>query len=181
MNPEQQKHSTGSPNTKGILFVVAAVAVVVIILVVVMAIVRGGGASSADFVTIAQEQQEINRVAGLQGDSLTDPDARNFVTATKLTMSSDKASLLDYMKRAGLKVSEKELALGQSTATDSKLTDAQSTNTLDATLVKILQDELTQYQQSLAKAYQHTTGKNGRALLVELNDNATLLLTQSKQ
>lgn len=181
LNPEQPKGPSSVGRPVGILFIVGAVAVVIILLVVILNIARGGGTDSKPLLTVAQEQQEIGRVAGLDIDQLPDGNIKNFVLTTKLTMSTDSASYTSYLGKHGVKVSQKQLALGKNATTDAELANAISTNSLDTTLQSILQNELQQYQTDLAKAYRSTSGTATRTVLKQLNNNAQLLLAQSKQ
>lgn len=181
MNPEQPRRSYTPNKMKGILFIVGAVSIILILFIVILSMIRGGGGVNEQFITIAQEQQEIIRVAGLQEGAVQKQNTKNFITNTSLSLKSDQAKLRQFMAEHGVKVSEKQLALKRNATTDTELTSAISTSTLDAVLTKELQDELTVYQSTLGKTYQATTGKQSRTLLVELNETAKLLLAQSKQ
>jgi hypothetical protein len=181
LNPEQPSQSRKLPRPRGILMLVALLAVVVIVLVILVAIFRGGGADTKPFVTLLQEQQEIIRISSAQGRSLQKQNVKNFVTNTELSMTSDQAKLKTFLGKNGVKVSSKQLAALASTTTDARLESAVSSSTLDATMVEVLQKELTDYQATLSQTYKATSVKSTRALLTELNNNANLLLTQSKQ
>lgn len=165
----------------GLLFIIGAIAIVLILLIVILSIARGGGSSKQPYVTVAQEQQEIGRVAGLDLQQVQDTTVKNFATTTQLTMTSDSVMFTSYMGKHGVKISAKQAAAGINSATDAQLTSAISSNTLDATLRSTLQSELKQYQENLAKAYKVTTSSTTRAMLKQLNNNAQLLLTQSQQ
>lgn len=181
MNPEQPKRSPSFGKPMGLLFLAGAAVVVVVLLVVVFSIARGGGSSSQPFVTVAQEQVEMGRVAGLDLQQVQDTDVKNFAATTQLTMSSDSASFTTFLGKQGVKISKKQLSGGMSSTTDTQLTSAISSNTLDSTLRTILQNDLKQYQLDLAKAYKSTTNNSARSVLKQLNTNAELLLTQSTQ
>jgi hypothetical protein len=177
--PAPKRMSLGSP--KGLLFVIGAVAAVIIILVVILAVIRGGGTDTKPYVTLVTQQQEIVRVAGLEESSLRQQNVKNFVMNTQLSMASDQAQLKEFLSKNGVKISSKELAKTAHKDTDTRLADAVSSSTLDSVLVSELQQELADYQAALARAYKASSSKNTRALLTELHDHATLLLTQSKQ
>jgi hypothetical protein len=181
MNPEQPRRSSSLKSPVGLLFIVGAIAVVVVLLVVILSIVRGGGADKQPLITVAQDQQEMGRVAALNVNQLKDPSVKNFATTTQLTMATDSVSYTGYLGKHGVKISKKQLARGRNSMTDSQLQSAIASNTLDSTLKSALQTELKQYQTDLAKAYQSSTGKSTRAELNQLNTNADLLLTQSQQ
>jgi hypothetical protein len=181
LNPEQPKRSSSFGKPTGLLFIVGAVAVVVVLFVVILSIAKGGGSSNQPYITVAQDQAEISRVAGLDVEQVQSASVKNFATTAQLTMASDSSSFVTYLAKHGVKVSKKQLAAGKQATTDAQLTSAISSNTLDATLRSTLQNELKQYQTDLAKAYNGTTSNSTRAELKKLNSNAELLLTQSQQ
>ncbi|MCA9324692.1 hypothetical protein KDA23_01315 [Candidatus Saccharibacteria bacterium] len=181
MSPEQPKRSVmpSLGNPKSLLFIVGVVAVVVILLVVVLGAVRGGGIDKTPYVAIAQQQQEIIRVAGLQEQNLTNQDVKNFVVNTELSLASDQQTFYALLGRNKIKVSEKQLALGQNNATDAALQNAQDSSTLNQALPAELRKELESYQASIQQAYQ-AAGPFTRQVLLELYNNAALLIKQSK-
>jgi hypothetical protein len=181
MNPEQPKRSSSLKNPMGLLFIVGAVAVVVVLLVVILSIARGGGSNKQPLITVAQDQQEIGRVAALDLGQIKDQRVKNFATTTQLTMATDSISYTSFLGKHGVKVSKKQLSAGTNSSTDAQLASAITSNTLDSTLSITLQNELKQYQTDLAKAYQSSTTSSVRAELNQLNQNADLLLTQSQQ
>lgn len=181
LNPEQPKRSSSLGRPLGLLFIIGAVAVVAVLLVIVLSIARGSSTSSKPYLTVAQDQAEIGRVAGLDLDQVKEDRVKNFATTTKLTMATDSSTFSTYMARHGVKIASKQLLAGTNSATDAQLTSAISSNTLDATLRTVLQNELKDYQADLAKAYQSSTSSSTRAVLKQLNTNAQLLLTQSQQ
>jgi hypothetical protein len=181
LNPEQPKRSSPFGKPTGLLFIVGAVVFVVILFVIILNIARGGGSSSQPYVTVAQEQVEISRVAGLDLGRVQDTDVKNFATTTRLTMASDSTAFTTFLGEHGVKISKKQLAAGVVSTTDAQLTSAISSNTLDPTLRTVLQNELKQYQSDLAKAYRITSNGSTRTMLKQLNNNAELLLTQSTQ
>ena len=181
LNPEQPKRSSSLGKPTGLLFIIGAVAVVVVLIVVILSIAKGGGTSKQPYVTVAQDQAEMSRVAGLDLDRVQDTDVKNFATTTKLTMASDSASYTAYMGEHGVKISKKQLAAGTQSTTDAQLASAITSNTLDPTLRTLLQNEIKQYQTDLARAYRISTTSSTKAVLKQLNDNAELLLTQSTQ
>lgn len=181
MNPQQPKRGPISVmgNTKALLFITGVIAVVVILLVIVFSFARGGGTDKAPYIKIAQQQQEIIRVAGLQGQNLTNQDVKNFVVNTELSLASDQQTYYALLGRNKIKVSEKQLELGQNSATDTALQNAQDSSTLNEALPAELRQQLEGYQASIQQAYQ-AAGPITRQVLLELYNNAALLIQQSK-
>jgi cytoskeletal protein RodZ len=182
MNQGQPKNT---PSFKGgkkpLLLIVGGLLIVLILVVVVFSFFSKNNESSKPFLAVAQEQQELVRVADLQYGAVSSQSTKNFVISTKSTMLTDNSLLMRYLAQNGAKISDKQLALGTHSTTDTALANAIATSTLDATLTKELQTELTTYKASLRQAYAATTGKNARALLEQFDKNADLLLAQSKQ
>lgn len=181
MNPQQPapRRRIGKPS--GLLAWVGIVAVVVVLFVIIFSILRGGSGDTKPFVTLVQEQQEIVRIASAQASAVQGQNVKNFVMNTQLSIASDQTRLKELLSKNGVKVSEKQLEALASTSTDAQLTSAASSSTLDATLVTVLQKELTDYQSTLSQAYKATSNKPAKALLADLNEHAALLLAQSKQ
>jgi len=183
MNPEKPSRPKMSLDgtTQKLIVGVAILAVVVIVLAVVMSLMRGGNANADLMTSVAQQQQEIIRVSQLQADAVSDQDTKNFVINTLLSMQSDQQTYLDLLASNGVKVSDKQLALGQNSATDTTLENAVASNSLNDAIAAELRRELQQYQGSVQQLYSVTSGQNGRAVLQNLYDNAGLLIEQSKQ
>jgi hypothetical protein len=166
---------------KPLVLIAALLAGLAIILVVAFSVLSGGKDTSQPLIVVAQQQQEIARVADLQYSALTQQNTKNFAKNTKLTMVSDKASFTKYLNKNGVDTPDKELALGLHSATDTKFTNAVATSTLDETVKAELQSELTAYRGSLRRAYASTANSGTRELLQKYDKNADLLLTQSKE
>lgn len=177
--PGKQRLLPGGPMK--LLIILGGAVILLFIIIIGASLFSGSNPAAKSFLTVAQQQQEIARVAGLQAGALRAPGAKNLATTAQLSMQSDSAALAEYMQQNGMKASSKQLSAGINSATDTKLQNAQNTNSLDATFVSELQAELMAYHSSLKKTYAQTTGKNGRALLITLDEHATLLLEQSKQ
>jgi hypothetical protein len=181
MEPPQQSRRIQNLKSPGsLLFIIGAAAIVIIVLVVIVAALRGGGGSSAPFIKLAQQQQEIIRIAGLDYSQLSQQNAKNFAITTQLSLSSDQTTLNDMLSRNHIKISPKQVALGANSQTDTQLDNAIATSTLDTTLTRVLHDELQAYKQSLDQAAVQTSG-TALDTLNQLSKNADLLLQQSKQ
>lgn len=177
-----KKPSRGMPNFKSskLLFIAIGGAMLVLLLFVLLSLTSGSKATPA-LLRIGQEQTELVRVAGLQASQVSDPDTAGFVTNTQLVIDSNQADYLGYLADHGMKLSDKQLALGQNSQTDTALQSAQSNGTLDSTVKQILTNQLQAYRQTIQQA---AGGIKNQATLHELQDlydQASLLLQQSKQ
>lgn len=177
--PKKSLFGGGNSTTQRLL-VVAAGLVVLLIAAIVFANVLGGGSNTTSFLTIAQEQNELIRVANVGAPQIQSAAAKNFVTTTQLALTSDQQQLLAYMGQNGAKVNPKQLVLAQNSMTDKQLSAAQSVGNYDSTLVGILQTQLKDYSSELQRTYKQAKGPVGRQLLSDEYDHAQLLLQQSQ-
>lgn len=182
MQPPQPKRSLAMPaGTKMmILYILGVVTVVVILLAVVLSLARGGSTDSTAYVKIAQQQAEIIRVSSLQEQGITNQAVKNFVINTELTLASDQQAFTALLDRDHIKVTDKQIAQGLDSSTDTALQNAQATSTLNEAVEAELKKELMSYQVSLKQAYQNA-GSQSKKVLLELYNNAALLIQQSKQ
>ena len=167
-----------------LLFIIGAAVLLIILAWIILSIAFGGkGGNTAPLITIAQEQTEIVRIAtaAAQTNRLTSQDTRNFTRTTQLTVSSDKAQLLSFLKTNGKKLSEKQLGLKHSATTDSALEAASASGTYDTTMTSVLQTQLKAYQASIKQAFTSASSGSEKTLLDSEYKNATLLLEQSTQ
>lgn len=152
--------------------------VILIIIIAIFASLLSGGSNTAPLVSIAQQQNELIRVATLGTQQATDQSAKNFAQSTELSLTTEQQQLLGYLKDHGTKVSAKQLALTQSTKTDTELAAAQAASTFDSTFEQVMQTQLSSYAQSLKTTFAGTTGVNARKLLNADYTAANLLLKQ---
>jgi hypothetical protein len=154
-----------------------------VILMIIFMIVRSVffGSNLTPFVAVLQSQQEVVRIA-TNAESLEElsSENENFALTTRMAVSTSQANLLDYMTLNKQKVGEKEIALKASAKTDETLEVAASAGTLDSTFREVMIEQLEEYQASLDKAYNETSGKRGRALLESDYKQTELLLTKLK-
>jgi hypothetical protein len=184
LSPDQPKRAglrLPKGGSKGILFLVGAAAVGLILLILMLNLFRGGGTNAAPFIRVAQEQQEMLRVIAAQETNLESQDAKNFVTNTDVSIASDQQEFNTLLSLNKIKLSKKQLALGQNQNTDTALENAASTSNLDQALVTELRKELTTYQASLRQAFNATDGPKTRAGINAMYENAALLIEQSNQ
>jgi flagellar basal body-associated protein FliL len=173
------------PNKKTLLIFGLGAALLIIVLAwVILALAfSGNGSATAPLVSIAQQQNEIARVAKSANTpgNLTTQDARNFSRNTELTIETDQSKLIDLLKKNGTKLNNKLLAAKQSATTDEALSAAAASGTYDSTLTSTLQTQLNSYQASLNNAYGSATSASEKKLLKAEYNNATLLIEQSTQ
>jgi hypothetical protein len=184
VNPNQQQKkklglpSTGGKNDKLMRVVVILVAVVILITLAgfVMNLLGSSQRKNVNqLVTVAQKQTELIRVSEIGIKKARTNEAKNLAITTQLTLTSQQAALSEAVKKAGGKLENKTLALGKDTKTDQLLTQAEQSNNFDAVFLEKLKSELTEYAQSVKKAYDSSSSKKTKqALEIQFNNAATL-------
>ena len=152
--------------------------ILLIIIIIFASLLSGGSNNTAPLVSIAQQQNELIRVATVGTLQTSDQAAKNFAVASELSLTTDQQQLLTYLKGQGHKVSSKQLIATKSTKTDGELSAAEAASTFDSTFEQIMQTGLTTYTQSLKTTFASTTGPNARKLLNSDYSAAVLLLQQ---
>jgi hypothetical protein len=181
MNPsiKPPKKGLGLPGGTKLAFAAGGGVLVVIALFVILSFTSRGSSNPA-LTHVAQEQAELSRVAGLHYGDVKDPATKNFVITTQLSLASAKADYLKYLGSNGVKIDDKQVALGLNAQTDAALDSAQTSGTLDSTVRTTLQTQLQQYQQTIQSAYKASSNDQTKSLLQDFFDQAKLLLEQSK-
>ena len=155
---------------------------VLLILIIFFNVLRGilGGKSDAEqFISVAQEQQQLIQIATNASDQQgLSTIATNSAVTTKAGISSDQVATLAYMKKNGVKVKAKQLKATLSASIDEQLTASAEAGTYDQTYKSVMGQQLTAYARHLQTTYKHTSGKKGHQLLTDNYRSAQLLLQQ---
>lgn len=163
--------------------VIGAVVVIGLIWLILSLVFSSGSDKLTPLVGIAQQQTELVRIteAATGNDDISNQDVKNFAENIQLSVGSDKADLLSFLAKNGLKVKDKQLTAKQSSQTDDALEAATANGTYDTTLTRLLQDQLKAYQNTLKQNYTSTSSTVERDLLSSQYNNAQLLLEQTTQ
>lgn len=179
LNAGQGPQRGGPSKAKRILIVAVLGMLLLTIGIVVMGLLSSAGKEGRQtLLSIAQQQEELVRVADMGTQKARSPIAQNLAITTKLSIASAQKDLLDYMRAQGIKTGPKELALGKNSKTDDELTAAEQNNRYDEALTATLQKQLNAYQNSLRKAHSEAAGKSGKELLSTAYNHAGLLLNK---
>ena len=126
---------------------------------------------------LAQQQQEIIRVAGL---GLAQPtatlDTKNFAITAQVSMQSDQKAVLGIIAKNGTKLGPKNLGLKTNANTDAQLKTAAQNGVFDKTFVQILDSQLTTYSTALQDLYKSSKKATDRQFLQSSYKSAQLLL-----
>lgn len=154
---------------------------VLLIIVVFVKNTLGGssGINKTDYLTIAEDQQELVHVA-TEAIAQQGVDATTLETASTIeaSLTSDQSRILAYLKTNHVKVNPATLNVKESKTTDSQLTSAAQSGLYDQTYTTIIQSQLSAYEADLQQTYNVSTGQVGKKLLKSEYSNAQLLVTQ---
>lgn len=154
----------------------SAVVVLIIIMLVVLAIFRKPNPNTAQMISLAKTQQEVNRIATAGLQKTTMQGLRNSSINVELTLLSHQNRTIAYLDTQKVKVTLKQLALKKSAATDAQLKTATENSTYDIVYGQVLQTQLKNYSNELKNAYTAVTGTNAKKLLsAEFTDTQKLL------
>lgn len=180
--PVEKKSLLGGTSlVKRILVIVAGLAVLTIAAVIVTSLLSPKDTASSQLFAIAQEQQEIIRIAEVGSTKATGNDARNLALNTQLSLTTSQQATLAYIKQHKGKADEKLLGAKASSDTDKILTVAATNNTFDSTLIQTLHSQLVAYRTNVNTTHQKVSGENARALLAESYKAADLLIAQANK
>jgi hypothetical protein len=158
-------------------------------LLIVLSILRGllaGSFNVQPFLSVLQDQQELIHLTASSNQTeaaqLALPAVyQNLIATTQLAVSSNQTELITYLVHNKQKISPQDLNVKVSTAVDTQLTAAATSNTYAATLQTVMSSKLTTYMNDLRYAYTNTSGKLGRAQLNSDYKQASLLMRQLNQ
>ena len=178
MNPQTPPKKSLLPNNpklKMLIIGLGVVTLVVLLLVVIFSIFGSKDSSKESLVKIAQQQNEIIRIAGAGTTKAGGEKAKKLAVVTSMTMKSDQNSLINYLAKQKRKVKDKELVLLTDKKTDQELTAASSNGRYDEVFTQIITEKLAEYQKSLEAQY-GSVGPKGKEVIKQSNDNVTLIL-----
>jgi hypothetical protein len=146
------------------------------LIIVSMLLSSAGKNATQPLVSIAQQQQEIIRVADLGTRSARASATSALAETTELTTTSGQQKTITYLTQKRRKVSTKELAAKQNTQTDAAFKTATANGDFDETFITTIAKLLTDYRTSLSKQYDASNNKTEKTLLKQLYTNAGTLL-----
>lgn len=173
----------GSTSKNGrILIVIIGAVILAIIAAIVMAFLSSGGDQTIKDVTkLAQEQNELIRIADIGAKKAKGTEAQNLALTTKFTITSDQKQTLEYLSTQRHKVSSSILKATKNTQTDNALTVAAQNNNFDETFIKTIGSMLISYKSDVSKTYNDATARpNAKKLMTTLYNNINTLSTQVK-
>lgn len=196
MQPQSNQYdfimNPGKPPKKGALVnnnsiatriavIVGLVVVILIFFIIVLSLLSSSGGSNTKLTTIAQQQNEIIRVATLannSGSTQTSQTTNDFSQNCLLSITTAQQQLLAYLSAHGTKLGTKQLALTKNASTDAAITAAVASSNLDAVYTSIMKTELQAYENAVKDAYGGAKSTAEKQLLSNEYSGAVLLLQQ---
>lgn len=181
MNPAQQAPRqrfglvpSGGSKQK-IFMILGGLLSIMFIFLVATTFLGGSGGNTQQLLTVAQEQQEILRIASLEQKQLRSQPAINLSVTTSASVSSSQQQVISLIGKKA-KTDAKILALKKDSSTDKTFESAIQTNSFDAVYQSTLAEKLTAYQKTLKTAYDGTSNKNAKQVLQTAYDGTSILI-----
>lgn len=181
LNPSTPPKPTPLGGNKGfilkICLIVGAVILLMIGISVVMNMLNSSKNKAVDSLkSIPLAQQEIIRVSNDGLNSVTSQTLKNFAITTKLTVTGQQQSMINYLAEQGVKTTAKQLAASKNASTDALLTQAKENSTYDLIFTQQMTKSLNAYLTTINNTYQSVTGPTARKLLKADYDQTQMLL-----
>lgn len=160
------------------LMIVSGGGIGLIIFFVIISSLLGGGTNFTTYIAVAQDQNELIRVATEANDKANLQTTKNFSQSVDTSLTSGQQQILSYLGINGQKVSTSQLGATENTETDQELAAATAASNFDAVYLKVMETGLQNYINDLKLAY--PTAKGGKTLILQDFNGAELLLTQAK-
>lgn len=182
MSPQQKSGRGFNGNFKQRLIIVAGGGLLLLIAAIIfISVIGSSGKSGTDsLISLAQQQNEIVRVAELAESKATDSATKNFAVTTQLSVKSAQTQVLAQLGKSGHKLKPDQLALKQNGDTDKQLDNAATAGNFDKTFEELMQKELAKYRTALQSAYTNASSTNERQLLEASFTSASNLLGPQK-
>jgi phosphoglycerol transferase MdoB-like AlkP superfamily enzyme len=187
MNPEKPRRRSllpgfGSGSSMGMrIGLIAAIAFGVIIILYFILSIFGGSSNKPNLIIVAQDQNELARVATLaatDGVQQSAQSTQNFAQSAELSLKSEQLDLINFMSETGGKPSTKLLAATKDASSDAALNNAIAASSFDTTFVGIMQNQLKSYQSALQTAFNGANNATEKQLLAGDFSAAGLLTKQ---
>lgn len=165
-------------STKGRLLVAGIIGALLLFIggAVFSIILNSGPHIEENLNQVAFKQAEVIRLSTLATQKARSSNTANFAYSTKLSMVTDQAATLAYLKTQGKALKAEELANRKNAQNDSALAKAEQAGSYDETVTKLIKDTLAAYQKELKTTYDLATDSKGKTLLIDNYNHAALLI-----
>lgn len=177
--PPKKKIGLGGGNFMFTLILIIGGAIIFMIILAIIANSIGGSKfSKSDLIGMAQTEQELSRVSQAASTNATQQTTKNFAVTIQFTMITQQQRVLALLKKNGVKVGTKELALKQNATTDQQLASAKSTSTYDLTYSQLMQTQLTDYANAVKTLNGKAASKAESDMTSDFYTQTQLLISQ---
>lgn len=161
-----------------IIVVAGGTLLLIVLAAVFFSILSSSGKNGTQtLISLAQEQNELVRVATIGTTKARSADALNLAATTQLSLESTQTQTVALLQKQGHKLSSKDLALKQDSKTDTALDAAAQNSTFDQTFIKLLAGHLSTYRTNVKNAYDQSANKTERDILNEAYVGVNTLLS----
>jgi hypothetical protein len=164
-----------------LLIGVIGIAVVLALLLGVGKAVLAPKTDTTSLVHLAEQQQELIRVATEAEPNIQDPDTANLAITTQLSLMTDQTTLTKLIGQLGQKIPKNALASLKNSTTDTDLTNAKANGSYDTTYQSLTEAQLAAYQTSLKQVYLSASSSVEKTDLGQLYSHAGLLITMGQE
>lgn len=166
MNPSKPvRLGGGNKKTKILIIIIAVVTLITLGAFAYSLISSSGQTEATGFVSLAQKQTEIIRIAAIGNEKSTSIDTKVLAIATELSFTSSQAQFTKIIKDSGTKVTPALLGGAKDALADTKLSSASSSGAFDQAFNEVLTAKLTDYQVTLKSVQASSTSTKEKQLL----------------
>jgi hypothetical protein len=184
LNPAPKPKKTliptgGSSRKQRILTVVLGGGAFLVLIIAAFSFILGSGGGQKELlISLAQEQQEIIRIADIGASKGRSRETREFAQTVKMSITSDQTETRAQLQKYGKKLNSKDLALKLDAKTTALLTTADRGNNFDAEMRAKLEASLETYKANLKTAHETATNTKEKDLLKKNFDHITVILPE---
>ncbi|MFZ2166710.1 MAG: hypothetical protein WAV45_14695 [Propionibacteriaceae bacterium] len=170
------KKVLGGTLVSRILLILAGLVFLAIVAAIVMSLLAPKDGAKTMATNLAQQQEEIIRIAD-QGTQLgAMQDIRNTAITISTSVANDQVGTKRYLSVNHIKIDPKLLTAKHDPKTDQLLNDAKASSTFDSVWQQTMSQQLTTYQGDVQRLYSQTNNKTFKAVLKKAFDSNKLLL-----
>jgi len=159
-----------------VLALLAGVVLIILTIIISTLLLGKNKASTTGIVELIGRAQEINRINTLEQQQIKDASTADLLATTQVVLTSEQNQLNSYAKTHKIKINPKKLDTYKNAQTDAQLQTAAEANTLDSAYATYLKQALSEYSDSLSRAYQSTKKADLQAILKEAYASTQTLL-----
>lgn len=157
------------------LVIAVFISVVLLVVVILFAVFQSlSGPKNGDAVEVVAYQTEVIRVIDLSLKETKDPTLRAELSTLKLFVTTDKKSVESYLSKAGVKISEVQLASKRDSSADKEITEAGKRNQAEATIREVMDLMTTKYDLLLNTSLRNSSSESKKKALTQASENLSL-------